>query len=72
MNISILLTATENLPWIFDGLGTEIISLIIGGILGGFAGYKIGSRNRIKQKQKAGDGSIQNQVGSVTVNNEKK
>ena len=45
----------ENLEWIFDGIGTELISLLIGAVIGGAAGYKIGSKNRSKQKQKAGD-----------------
>ena len=58
----------ENLEWIFDGIGTEIISLIIGAVLGGAAGYKIGSKNKIKQKQNAGDNSKQIQIGSV-INN---
>lgn len=58
----------ENLEWIFDGIGTELISLIIGTVLGGAAGYKIGSKNKIKQKQKAGDNSKQIQIGSVNYN----
>lgn len=58
----------ENLEWIFDGIGTELISLIIGAVLGGTAGYKIGSKNKIKQKQKAGDDSEQIQIGSVNYN----
>ena len=58
----------ENLEWIFDGIGTELISLIIGAIFGGAAGYKIGSKNKIKQKQNAGDNSKQIQIGSV-INN---
>lgn len=58
----------ENLEWIFDGIGTELISLIIGTVLGGAAGYKIGSKNKIKQKQEAGDNSKQIQIGSV-INN---
>ena len=36
---------------IFDGIGTEIISLIFGAIVGGTVGYKIGS----KSKQSQGD-----------------
>ena len=39
----------ESISWIFDGLGTEIISLIVGLISGGAIGYKIGIHNRIKQ-----------------------
>lgn len=55
-----------NLEWIFDGIGTELISLIVGILFGGTAGYKIGSKN--KQKQKAGDNSKQMQIGSVNYN----
>lgn len=58
----------ESLEWILDGIGTELISLIIGAVVGGTAGYKIGSKNKIKQKQKAGDNSKQIQIGSV-INN---
>ena len=58
----------EYLEWIFDGIGTELISLIIGAVLGGAAGYKIGSKNKIKQKQNAGDNSKQIQIGSVNYN----
>ncbi len=58
----------ENLQWLFDGIGTELISLIIGAVLCGAAGYKIGSKNKIKQKQKAGDNSKQIQIGSVNYN----
>ena len=58
----------EYLEWIFDGIGTELISLIIGAVLGGTAGYKIGSKNKIKQKQNARDNSKQIQIGSVNYN----
>ena len=58
----------ESLEWIFDGIGTELISLIIGAVFGGAAGYKIGSKNKIKQNQKAGDSSKQIQIGSVNYN----
>ena len=40
-----------NIKWIFDGFGTEILSLIIGLATGGAIGYKVGIRNKIKQKQ---------------------
>lgn len=59
----------ENIQWIFDGIGTEIISLIIGLIVGGFSGYKIGVRNKVKQKQKARDNATQTQKGNITINN---
>ena len=47
----------ENLQWIFDGIGTELLSLVIGGIAGGFAGYKIGIKKSGKQVQKAKSGT---------------
>lgn len=54
---------------IFDGIGTEIISviigLIIGGVGGGLIGYRIGIKNKVKQKQKAGKNSTQTQIGSI-------
>ena len=55
----------DELAWIFEGIGTELISLVIGTVLGGAVGYKIGSKNKIKQNQKAGDNSKQVQIGSV-------
>ena len=58
----------ELFEWIFDGIGTELISLLIGAVFGGTAGYRIGSKNKIKQKQKAGDNAKQIQIGSVNYN----
>lgn len=55
----------ESISWIFDGLGTEIISLIVGLISGGAIGYKIGIHNRLKQSQKAGNNSRQTQISSI-------
>ena len=49
--------------WFFDGLGTAIITLIIGLITGGAVGYRVGIKNTINQKQSAGDNSTQTQVG---------
>lgn len=40
------------MEWVFDGIGTELVSLLIGGILGGTIGYKIGIKNKISQCQK--------------------
>lgn len=56
------------MDWIFSGIGTEIISVIIGIIIGGVGGYRIGVRNKVKQVQKAGDNSNLTQTGSI-VNN---
>lgn len=50
----------EAVEWIFSGIGTSLLSAIIGFIFGGVTGYKIGIRNNIRQKQKAGDNSNQN------------
>lgn len=65
----------ENLKWILDGIGTELIGTIIGLIIGAFGGgavgYKIGSKNRIKQNQNAGNNSKQIQIGSVNYNGDK-
>lgn len=56
------------MEWLFDGIGTEIvsiiISLIIGVLSGGALGYKIGiSKVNIKQKQNGGNNSTQTQIG---------
>lgn len=51
----------ENLEWILGGIGTELISLAIGAIAGGFAGYKIGVHKSGKQTQKAKGGTKQRQ-----------
>lgn len=56
------------MEWIFDGIGTELVSALIGLLVGGVAGYGIGvaiTINKIKQKQKAGDNAKQVQVGQV-------
>lgn len=61
----------ENISWIFDGIGTEILSLIIGLISGGFVGYRIGIHNKVRQSQKAGDNSKQTQIGSINYDSNK-
>jgi hypothetical protein len=61
----------EDIKWIFEGFGTEILSLIIGLITGGTIGYKIGIHNKIKQKQKAGNNSTQTQIGSINYGSNK-
>ena len=60
--------------WIFDGIGSTIIGtvvgLIFGGVAGGFIGYRVAIKNKINQKQKAGNYSQQQQTGSVNyINN---
>ena len=53
------------MEWIFDGIGTEIIgiviSLIIGALGGGVVGYRIGIKRTANQKQIAGDDTEQKQ-----------
>lgn len=61
----------EDFNWIFDGFGTEILSLIVGLITGGTVGYNIGIRNKIKQKQKAENNSTQTQIGSINYGSNK-
>jgi p-aminobenzoyl-glutamate transporter AbgT len=53
------------MEWFFSGLGTTIITLIVGLVAGGTVGYKIGinKKTTTKQKQKAGDNSSQVQIG---------
>lgn len=57
------------MEWFFDGIGTEIISLIIGVILGGGVGYKVGIKRTTSQKQVAGDNSKQRQEMKIGKDN---
>lgn len=50
------------MDWLFDGLGTMLLGLLLGGGVGGFVGHKIGV-NSVKQTQTAGKRSRQTQVG---------
>ena len=51
--------------WVFDGFGTEIISLIIGSIVRGMIGFRLGKRrSKSSQIQRAGSNSEQYQMGS--------
>lgn len=53
------------MEWFFDGIGTAIITLIVGLFTGGAVGYRVGIKktNKINQKQKAGNNASQIQVG---------
>ncbi len=53
------------MEWIFEGIGTAIVSGLIGVVFGGGVGYYIGVQTSIKQKQKAGDNAQQNQIGQI-------
>lgn len=50
----------ENLQWIFSGIGTEILILLIGALVG-VVGYKIIRKNGGKQVQRAKRGAKQQQ-----------
>ncbi|WP_243181124.1 hypothetical protein [Arthrobacter humicola] len=52
----------------FDGLGTELVMLVIGLLVGGGAGsavtWRITTKKQlVRQSQKAGNDATQNQVG---------
>lgn len=56
------------MEWIFDGIGTELCSLLIGLFGGGAIGYRIGIKNKISQHQKGKNNATQTQIGNI-VNN---
>ena len=47
--------------WLFDGIGSTIIGLIISFIVGGIGGFALGRLTKSKQIQKAGKGAKQKQ-----------
>ena len=49
------------MTWVFDGIGSTIFSLIVGALIGGAAGYQIGIRKNVKQKQTGGNNIKQRQ-----------
>lgn len=56
----------ENISWIFDGIGTAIVTFVLGLLFGGAAGYKFAIKiMSIKQGQKARDNSNQMQIGKI-------
>lgn len=58
----------EWVTWVFDGIGSTIFSLIVGALIGGVVGYKIGVHKNVKQKQTGGDTVKQRQ--EFTLENE--
>ena len=56
------------MEWIFDGIGTAVISGIMGLIIGGISGYSISIRKTNRMKQKAGDNANQTQIGEINSN----
>lgn len=60
------------MDWFFNGLGTQIIMMIITLIGGGIVGYKIGiKKNMINQVQKAKNDAKQDQRLDISVDDEK-
>lgn len=57
-----------NIQWIFSGIGTEILMLVIGAVVGGLTGYKIGIKRSGTQKQKAKKGAKQRQELTIDGN----
>jgi hypothetical protein len=55
----------ESLSWLFEGLGTEILSFLLGLSSGSIVGYKISKIVKVKQTQKGGDNSEQVQIGNI-------
>ena len=55
------------MDWIFNGIGTRIVEILLTLIFGGTAGFVI--RNKMMQSQKAKNNSIQSQIGNINVNN---
>lgn len=50
------------MDWIFDGIGTLFVGLVIGGAGGTAVGWQIAMR-KVKQSQVAGKNSHQTQIG---------
>lgn len=50
------------MDWLFDGLGTMLLGLIVGGGLGGTVGWRFGVKS-VRQSQRAGDNATQSQIG---------
>jgi hypothetical protein len=50
------------MEWFFDGLGTLLIGLLVGGTGGGFVAWRL-TLSHTSQKQRAGDNASQVQAG---------
>ena len=57
------------MDWIFDGIGTAIITFILGLIGGGLAGYKIGVHKKTNINIKTGKNSTNITTGSGDISN---
>ncbi len=50
------------MTWLFEGLGTLLIGLVLGGTAGAVGGWKLAVRS-VRQTQHAGNNAKQTQVG---------
>lgn len=57
------------MDWIFDGIGTAIITFILGLLGGGIAGYKIGVHKETNIKIKTGKNSTNITTESGDISN---
>ncbi len=55
---------------IFDGIGTQILCLVLTLLLGGVGGYFVGVFRTVNQKQRAGNGAKQIQRSSIGLDDE--
>lgn len=51
----------EWIKWVFDGIGTELLTGIIGLLVGGVGGFALGRRTKSRQTQNAEDSAKQKQ-----------
>ena len=51
------------MEWIFDGIGTALVTILISLLLG--LGVRYYLRKRVRQKQTAGDNARQTQIGII-------
>ena len=59
-------------PWIFDGIGSELLSMIAGGVLGGGVVYRLNTKQKTTIKQKAKENATQTIVGKITIEDGRK
>ena len=58
----------ENVSWVFSGIGSTVISIIVSAICGGAVGYRIGiKKTTIKQTQKNRGNGNQVQIGNQEI-----
>lgn len=53
--------------WIFSGIGSNLLTCIISVLIGAAAGFRLGVRQKARQRQQAGDHATQTQVGNINI-----